>query len=122
MLLLLSQFYPRRHSLHWTGLLRRDALQERLGLLLELHGELTDLLLVGLLLVLLSDDLVHHLLHKTTPADPRLVGLDHDLLAGLQRLLCPDLDQVSSAVMLNYLGLDDLLALLARPGLRPRRR
>ena len=69
--------------------------------------------------LLLPDHLVHHLLHQTAPPTARLVGLDDDLLAGLQGLLSPDLDQVGPAVVLDNLGLDDLLAGLGWRG-RPR--
>ena len=80
--------------------------------LLQLQGQFTDLLLFGQLLVLLAQDLIHHLLHQAAASYPRLVGFDHDLLPGLQRLLSSDLDEVSPAVMLDNLGLDDLLAAL----------
>lgn len=66
---------------------------------------------------MLSDHLVHHLLHQAAASYARLVGLDHDLLPGLQRFLSSNLDEVSPAIMLDNLGLDDLLAALGWTGL-----
>ena len=82
-----------------------------LCLLLQLHGQVADLLLLLSFLILLSDNLVHDLLNKTCSSKAGLVSLDNDLLARLNRLLCPDLHQVGAAIVLDNFGLDDLLSL-----------
>ena len=80
-----------------------------LGLLLQLHRQLADLLLVGLFLNLLPDDFVHHFLHKGCAADPGLVGFDQDLFARLDRFLGLELDQIGATVVLHNLGLNNRL-------------
>lgn len=72
-----------------------------LCLLFELHGQVADLLLLLRFLILLSDNLVHDLLNKTSSSEAGLVGLHNDLLAWLNRLLCSDLHQVGPAIVLD---------------------
>ena len=62
-----------------------------------------------MLLVLLADDLVHDLLDQGGPTHAGLISLDQDLLTRLYGLLGPELDQVGAAIVLDNLGLDDVL-------------
>ena len=111
LLLLLGQLQSRRHW-RWSHLHRDLLLQVLLGLLLQLHSKLTDLLLFLGLLVLLSDDLIHNLLHQSCSSQLWLVGFDNYLLSRLNGLLSPNLHQVGSTIMLNNFGLYYLLSLL----------